>query len=304
MYDLTVIGSPSFDWITHNSVKRDSRTLAGPALTAALTTSRLGIENMVFIGSISTEFETLFINEINRYGIPEYFAIDSPETGGFEIECYDDKNPVISGVLGVPKSIGIREFPEEFLSAKIIALCPLLQEVDAELVEWICNSSDAMVLLDPQLRTVDDNRKLSIISELFVASKTRSFIDYIIPSEHEAFLITGESDPFVAAEIIVDSIADHCVITLDSQGSLLFDGKKFSIISSQTSKVCELMDANSAFLGGFAYGLLNDYVPASCAALGTSVVTFLDPDIRPDVNLDLVDVLEKANTIAFDIVTR
>ncbi|MHA1850599.1 MAG: hypothetical protein ACTSW8_04985, partial [Candidatus Thorarchaeota archaeon] len=90
MYDLVVIGSPSFDWITHNSVRRASRTLAGPAFTTALTTSKLGIENMVFIGSISSEFETQFANEVNRYGIPERFTIESPETGGFEIECYDD----------------------------------------------------------------------------------------------------------------------------------------------------------------------------------------------------------------------
>jgi len=158
--------------------------------------------------------------------------------------------------------------------------------------------------LDPQLRTVDQNRKLSVISELFVASKTRSFIDYIIPSERDAFLITGESDPFVAAEILVDSIADHCVIALDSQGSLLFDGKKFSIIPSQSSKVCELMDASSAFLGGFAFGLLNDYTPASCAALGTSVVTFMAPEDRPDINLNHSEVMQKANNIALDIETR
>ena len=102
----------------------------------------------------------------------------------------------------------------------------------------------------------------------------------------------------------MDSIADHCVIALDSQGSLLFDGKKFSIIPSQSSKVCELMDASSAFLSGFVFGLLNDYIPSSCAALGTSVVTFLDPDIRPNINLNPTEVLEKANTIALDIETR
>lgn len=304
MYDLVVIGCPSFDWITHNSVKRTSRTLSGPAFTAALTASKLGIENMVLIGSISSDFKPQFVSEVNSYGISEYFTINSPETGGFAIECNDDKDSVITSVLGVPKPLGIRAIPEEFLSAKIIALSPLLQEIDAELVEWICNSSDAQILLDPQLRTIDENHELSVISELFVASKTRSFIDYIIPSEREAFLITGESDPFVAAEIIVDSIADHCVIALDSQGSLLFDGKKFSIIPSQSAKVCALMDATSAFLGGFAYGLLNDYTPSSCAALGTSVVTFMIPEDRPDINLNPSEVMEKANAIALDIETR
>jgi len=304
MYDLTVIGCPSYDWITYNSIKRATRTLSGPAITTALTTTKLGIENMVLIGSISSEFQTQFINELDSYGIPEYFSIESPETGGFEIECDDDKDPVIASVIGIPKRIGIREIPEEFLSSKIIALCPLLQEIDAELVEWICNSSDAQILLDPQLRTIDENHKLSVISELYVASRTRSFIDYIIPSEREAFLITGESDPFVAAEIIVDSIADRCVITLDSQGCLLFDGDKYSVIPSQSAKMCDLMDASAAFLGGFIFGLLNDYTPSSCAALGTSVVTFMSPESRPDFPLNLTNVLQKADAIALDIETR
>ncbi|TFH00191.1 MAG: hypothetical protein E4H14_19940, partial [Candidatus Thorarchaeota archaeon] len=213
MYDIVVIGCPSFNRVTHNSITNPERILSGPAITTAVITSKLGIENMVLIGSLSSEFETQLVSEFNSLGIPEYFIIDSPETGGFEIECDGDKDPVITSVLGIPNPIGIREIPEEFLSSKIIALCPLLQEVDAELVEWICNSSDAQILLDPQLRTVNENRKLGVISELYVASKTRSFIDYIIPSEREAFLITGESDPFVASEIIVDSIADNCIIT-------------------------------------------------------------------------------------------
>jgi sugar/nucleoside kinase (ribokinase family) len=306
MYDLVVIGSPSYDRITYNSVKRTERALSGPAITASLTTSQLGSDNMVLVGPISSDFETQLVSEYNQLGIPEYFAVKSPETGGFEIDCEDDKDPIITGIVGVPKSIGIRDIPDEFLSSKFIALCPLLQEINAELVEWLCNSSDAQILLDPQLRTVDDDRKLTVISDLKVASKTRSFIDYIIPSEHEAFLITGESDPFVAAEIIVDSIADNCVIALDSRGSLLFDGNKFSIIPSQSVEICDLTDASSAFLGGFAFGLLNDYIPSSSAALGTAVVTFMPPKgrNRTDFHLNPSEVLERANTIALDIETR
>lgn len=304
MYDIAVIGCPSFNRVTHNSISNPERTLSGPAITTAIITSKLGIENMVLIGSLSSEFKTQLVTEFNSLGIPEYFTIDSPETGGFEIECDEDKDPVITKVLGIPKPIGIREIPEEFLSSKIIALCPLLQEVDAELVEWICNSSDAQILLDPQLRTVNDNRKLEIISELYVASKTRSFIDYIIPSEQEAFLITGEADPFVAAEIIVDSIADNCIITLDSQGSLLFDGQHYSIIPSQSARQCVLNDASAAFLSGFALGLLQNQQPSDCAALGTSVVTFMSPRSGNDIHLNPSKVQQKANEIAQDIEIR
>ena len=304
MYDIVVIGCPSFDRITRNSRTNPERILSGPAITTATTLTKLGIENLVVIGSLNTDFEIQLIDEFDNLGIPEHFTIFSPETGGFEIECDDDKSPVITKVLGIPKRLGIREIPEEFLSSKIIALCPLLQEVDAELVEWICNSSDAQILLDPQLRTINDNRKLDVISELYIASKTRSFIDYIIPSEHEAFLITGESDPFVAAEIIVDSIADNCIITLDSLGSLLFDGQKYSIIPSQSARQCALNDASAAFLAGFALGLLQNQKPSDCAALGTSVVTFISPGRVNDIHLNPSEVQQKAIEIAQDIETR
>jgi fructose-1-phosphate kinase PfkB-like protein len=179
-----------------------------------------------------------------------------------------------------------------------------MQEIDTELVEWICNSSDSLILMDPQLRTADEHRKLTIISELFVESKTRSFIDYIIPNEHEAFLITGEADPFLAAEIIVDSIADHCIITLDSQGSLLYDGKKFSIIPSQTIEVCDARGAEPAYVAGFAYGLLDDKPFSDCAALGTATAGFKLLGNGTDFHLDPVQVRRKAEEIALDIETR
>jgi len=304
MYDITVIGCPSFDRITRNSIKSTTRSLSGPAVTTAVTTTKLGIENMVIIGSISSEFAAQLVSDFENLGIPEYYTIDSHETGGFEIECNDDAEPIYTSILGIPKSLGIRDIPEEFLSSKIIILSPLLQEIDAELVEWICNSSDSLILLDPQLRTADENRKPAIISELYVTSKTRSFIDYIIPNEHEAFLITGEVDPFVAAEIIVDSIADHCIITLDSQGSLLFDGEKFSIIPSQTIEACDVDGAGPAFVAGFASGLLDNRAAPNCVALGTAVAGFKEPQSGMNFQLNLAQIRRRAEEIALDIETR
>lgn len=304
MYDLAVIGSPSFDRIIRNSIASNKRSLSGPAMTTAATAAKLGIEHMVFVGSLSSDFTTQLITNFDSLGIPEYYTIESPETAGFEIEYNGREEPVFNSVLGIPKALGIRDIPEEFLSSKIIILSPLLQEIDAELVEWICNSSDALVLLDPQLRTVDENRKITVISELSVASKTHSFIDYIFPNEHEASLITGETDPFVAAEIIVDSIADNCIVTLNSQGSILYDGKKFSIIPSQTIDICDTRGAGAAFVAGFAFGLLRNKKPADCAALGTSVSGFKLLGNGIDFHLDQTQVQIKAEEIALEIETR
>ena len=94
MYDITVIGCPSFDRVTRNSIKNPIRSLSGPAVTTALTVSKLGIENMVIIGSISNEFSDQLVLDFDNLGIPEYYKIDSPETGGFEIECNDGEDPI------------------------------------------------------------------------------------------------------------------------------------------------------------------------------------------------------------------
>jgi len=280
MYDLVVIGSPAFDRIIRNSMQSNGRTLSGPAITTTVTSFKLGIEHMVFVGSLSSEFTPQLVSNFDSLGIPEHYTIESPETGGFDIEYNGREEPVFTNVLGIPKVLGIRDIPEEFLSSKIIILSPLLQEIDAELVEWICNSSDALVLLD------------------------RSFIDYIFPNELDAFLITGETDPYVAAEIIVDSIADNCIIILDSQGSLLYDGKKFSIIPSQTIEVCDSNGAGAAFVAGFAFGLLSNQQPADCAALGTSAAGFKLLGNGIDFQMDQSQVQSRAVEIALDIETR
>jgi sugar/nucleoside kinase (ribokinase family) len=269
-----------------------------------VTASKLGIENMVLVGSVSSEFSHQLVEEYYNLGIPEHYIIDSPETCGFEIDCSVGEVPRISSVLGVPKPIRIRDIPEEFLSSKIIVLSPLLQEVNDELVEWICNSSDGLILLDPQLRTVDEHRALTIISEFYVTSKTRSFIDYIISNEHEAAIITGEADPYIAAEIIVESIADHCIITLDSQGSLHFDGKKFSIIPSQRIDECDSAGAEAAYVAGFAQGLLNNQSPPDCAALATAVAGFKLLGDGFEFQLNPNQIKQKTRQIALEIETR
>ncbi len=304
MYDLVIIGCPSYDRIIRNSNRSPNRILSGPAVTTAVTASKLGIENMVLVGSASPEFSHQLSEDYYKFGIPEHYIIESSETCGFEIDCRNGGVPTISSVLGVPSAIGIRDIPEEFLSSRVIVLSPILQEVNAELVEWICNSSDGIIVLDPQLRTVDENRALTIISELYVTSKTRSFIDYIISNEHEAAIITGEADPFVAAEVIVESIADPCIITLDSQGSLYFDGKHFSIIPSQTVEECDIAGAEAAYVAGFAQGLLKHQSPPDCAALATAVAGFKLLGDGFEFRLNPNQIEQKTRQIALEIETR
>jgi len=303
MYDLVVIGSPSFD----RSVKPMSNNgpqLSGPAIYSARSAAQLGIENMAIVGPISPQYLEKFAIYLDKLDIPEYYPINSPDTGGFELEYNGGTEPNYISVIGVPKAIGIRDIPDEFLSARVIVLSPLLQEISAELVEWICNSSDAIILLDPQLRDISTKRKLVVVSELQVLEKTRSFLDFIKPNELEASLITGEKDMFLAAELLVESLAERCIITLGEKGSLIYDGNEFIIVPTYPTQPKDTIGAGASFLAGFALGLLEERTIANCGALGSAVASKRVERTGLEFILIRSEVEQRAAHIAYNVVTR
>jgi sugar/nucleoside kinase (ribokinase family) len=273
MYDLVVIGSPSFDLVAKGQRQGNGRSLSGPAIYTARSAAQLGIENMALIGSLSRQYLDQFTNCLHELGIPEYYSIDSPDTGGFEIEYNGGADPSYLSVLGVPKSIGIRDIPDEFLSARVIILSPLLQEIGAEFVEWLCNSSSATILLDPQLRDMGTDKQLKMVSELQIIEKTNCFLDFIKPNELEAYLITGEKDVFLAAELLVDMLAENCIITLAEKGSLVYDGNVYTIVPSYHSHARDTQGAGAAFLAGFATGYIEGKNMVDAAAFATAVAS-------------------------------
>lgn len=301
MYDLVVIGSPSFDRVVRKSILTHERLLSGPSIVTAVAAARLGIENMVVIGSLSSQDSTLFENASDMLGVPEYFRIDSPVSGGFEVEYNDGAEPLFTKLLGIPKAIGIRDIPEEFLSTRYILLSPLLQEISAELIEWLCNSSDAIILMDPQLRKSETGDKISTLKELEIASKTSCFLDFIKPNEQEAFWITDERDPFVAAEILVDTLAENCIITRGVHGSIVYDGNEFKIIPSYKVQEIDTFGAGATFFAGFISGLLDGKKYDFCAALGASAASFKVSGEYPRFALDRNVVYDRANEITPDI---
>ena len=303
MYDLVVIGSPSFDRLV-KPLSNNGRQLSGPAMYTARGADQLGIENMAIVGSISGQYLDQFVFTLEKLGIPEYYPINSPETGGFELEYNGGTEPNYISVLGIPKAIRIRDIPDEFLSARIIILSPLLQEISAELVEWICNSSDAAILLDPQLRDIGIEKKLVVVSELQVIEKTRSFLDFIKPNELEATLITGEKDMFLAAELLVESLAERCIITLGERGSLIYDGSEFIVVPTYRTQPRDTLGAGAAFLAGFAQGLLEERTIANCGALGSAVASKKIERTGLEFSLVRSEVEQRALQISSELMKR
>jgi len=292
MYDIVVIGNPTF---------HDER-LSGPGVYAAATAALIGFENLAIVSSVGNKVADKFIQGVTALGIPEYYVIDANDKGAVEI-----RSPTLDKkvrVLGIPDKIRIRDIPEEFLRTRVLLLSPSLQEINAEFVEWICSSTDAHVFLDPQLRRLTSDGRLEVVREFSVMEKTQSYLDFIIPNQIESEWITGESDPYLAAELIVEWSSEACVITLGKDGSLVYDGKDFNIIPSYPVEEVDSVSAGAVYLAAFASQLLAGETLTECAVYASSVASLKVENQGTEFSIDAAEIARRNEKIGSLVETR
>jgi fructose-1-phosphate kinase PfkB-like protein len=292
MYDIVVIGNPTF----HNG------RLSGPSVYSAATVAQIGFEHLAIVSSVGGNVADKFIQGVAALGIPEYYVIDTNDRGAVEL-----RSPTLdstTSVLGIPDKIGIRSIPEEFLRTQAILLSPSLQEINAEFVEWICSSTDAHVFLDPQLRGLTSDGRLEVIRDFSVMEKTQSYLDVIKPNQLESEWITGESDPYLAAELIVEWASEACVTTLGKNGSLVYDGKDFNIIPSYTVEEVDSAGAGAVYLAAFASQLIAGKTLTDCAVYASSIASLKVENQGIEFSIDDTEIARRNEKIASSVETR
>jgi sugar/nucleoside kinase (ribokinase family) len=266
MYEIVVIGNPTF------LLQSELHRLSGPSVYSAATLAKLGSEQIAIVGSLSPSLREEFVSSVNTLGIPEYFIVSDDGESVRQIEASEDTEPSVD-FLGVPHPIGIRDIPDEFLRARAILLCPSLQEINSELIEWICNSSDSLIFMNPQLKSISSEGRLEYVKELNLMEKTHCFIDVLQPNEKEALLITGESDPYLAAELLVEWASEVCIVTLGERGSLIYDGSEYQIIPPYKTNSVDPYEAGSVYLSGFTSQHLKGKNLSECGAYASSLAS-------------------------------
>ncbi|NHI88506.1 MAG: hypothetical protein EAX87_03225 [Candidatus Thorarchaeota archaeon] len=292
MYDLVVIGNPTF----HNG------RLSGPSIYSAATAAKIGIEQMAIVSSVTTTLADAFISGADELGIPEYFIVDAKEKEGVEIN-----NPSInhdSSIIVIPSKISIRSIPEEFLNSQAILLSPSLQEITPEFIEWVCSSTDTLVFLDPQLRKLNSDGRLEFIREFSVAEKTESYLDIIKSNQLESELLTGESDPYLAAELMVQWAAEACIITFGKKGCLTYDGTDFNHIPAFPTEEVDPVGAGSVFLASFASQSINGMPIVDCGVYASSIASLKVESLGMDFSIRESEVDRRSNFISDSIETR
>lgn len=96
--------------------------------------------------------------------------------------------------------------------------------------------------------------------------------DVFIPSQNEAFKITGTNDPVVSAKFLRDCGVRIAGVKLGEKGCYIeSEHESFFMPSIHCDNVVDLTGAGDAFMSGFVYGILQDWPLKECAKFGTGM---------------------------------
>ncbi|MCF2136038.1 MAG: PfkB family carbohydrate kinase [Candidatus Thorarchaeota archaeon] len=267
MYDLLVIGNP-VSLIKEGHLPGE--IVLGPSVVAASIAARLGVLDMVLAGNVPPMWREHLIADLDRYTIPEHYFVDSQAYREVSVPTPDG---VSVRIAVSDERISIRNFPEEFLTAKAIVLAPFGDEIDPELAEWIASSSTGTILWDPGLFRLRQDEAIPLSPERGDLVRFLKSVDIVSINIKEGDALVGASDPHIAAELLVEWGATTSIVTDGSNGSILYDGTDFISVPAYPIENAWRCWTGAAFVAGLTYGVIHEERITDSTALASSVAS-------------------------------
>lgn len=104
--------------------------------------------------------------------------------------------------------------------------------------------------------------------------KLLKYVDFIFPNEAEIALLTGESDPRVNAELLVEAGVGCAVIKCGKNGCVIQTKNQFiELPAYPVDNVVDSTGAGDSFVAGFLYGLQQGYSVEECGIFANAVAS-------------------------------
>ena len=298
MPKVVCIGNPVYDLISTPSVKPTGRVLSGCSTNACLAFSKLGL-NGFLVGNVGDDFSARLKDDLNKRNV-EFKLYHSEQTGGFQLEYYDDQGNRHLSILGQAGDIQFEILPE-LKDASLVLLGPILGEVSKNFGYQIREHTSAPIFLDPQ-GTLRKSRDGKIAHEITDDFKELASISKVVKAnELETETVTGvapRSNPRKAVEALHKYGAEISILTLAEAGSIIFDGKNFFEIPPYTTNAIDPTGAGDTYAAGFCYQYLREpsnLLKAGC--FGSSVASVMVENTGPDFPLTLDEAEQRATTL-------
>lgn len=247
----------------------------GKGANQAVAAARLGAD-VSFIGCVGNDdFGKQNIFSLSSEGInTTYIKTTNTHTGIAVIVVNDTAQNQITVIPGANHQVTPEQVTEALDAAPRVD-CVLLQ-LEIPLPAVICaaelaRKNGSLVILNPA-------PAIPIPEELI------ALVDYLIPNEHEAYVLTGKKDMTEAGKTLIAHGAKHVIITLGDKGTLLVNGTHQTISPFHVHAV-DPTAAGDAFVAAFAVSLLEGKPPKEAIrfANAAGALTATKPGAQPSL---------------------
>lgn len=221
---------------------------AGSRILGFLKDSGIAVDKIIIESGIDTSINIVLIDE---HG--ERHFLTNP-LGSQRKLTEDDIYPHLDSAKGV-------------VSFASIFVSPLLDiPAMTRLFKKIKEKPDRILVAD--LTKAKKGERLEDMTELL------PYVDYILPNEDEISLLTGVNDPYINANLLIESGVSCAVIKRGSKGCLIRTGTELYDVPAYPVKNCiDTTGAGDSFAAGFLWALSEGLPLIECGCFACAVAS-------------------------------
>jgi sugar/nucleoside kinase (ribokinase family) len=264
--------------------------LGGTPTYVSLGAKMLG-KRVKVISKIGGDFPKKFVSTLAELRIDiNEIKIEGASTTTFRIEHKGDVRSLrLKKVCSEIHPGDLKNLPGTVL------VSPIAGEISAETIP---NINAKIIALDPQGLLREAQEDGSIVLKKRFDDQILEEVTIFKSSMEELRIITGKNEPSKGLSIIVDSGPEIAIVTMGRKGALIaIKEKRYAIPAFEVPEVVDTTGAGDIFIGGFLSAYIEGKTPLWCAALGSSMASFLVQTIGPRINASEEQLMIRAEEI-------
>jgi sugar/nucleoside kinase (ribokinase family) len=260
-------------------------TAAGAAAGTAVDLAKIGVP-VASLGAVGDdELGDFLVMIMERRGVDVSGVVRKPgeQTAASILPIRPDGGRPSFHVPGANLGLSLADLDQERIAgAEIVHLGGMD-------VTWGLHDPAFFALLDKirENGTVVTMDLLSNMPDLMPAVRTfLPHIDYFLPNEEQALMLTGADTPEAAAEALLAEGLEGALVTLGEEGSLVATASGHTRVPALDVPVVDTTGCGDAYCAGFVAGLLGGRDVVGAARLGTAVAARVAGGLGSDAGLD------------------
>ncbi|MDE6326334.1 MAG: ribokinase [Duncaniella sp.] len=246
-YDICCVGHITLDKIV--TPKQTVYMPGGTSFYFAHGISCLNPSDFLLVTALA-ESEMKAVDDIRAKGV-EVKVLPSRNSVYFENTYGENQNNRTQRVLAKADPFTVDGLKD--VDAKIYHLGSLLaDDFSLDVIKYL--STKGVVSVDAQgyLREVRGDKVFPVDWE--EKREALKYITILKANEHESEVLTGETDPYKAARILADWGVKEVLLTLGSEGSLIYAGGEYCEIPAfEPDEVVDATGCGDTYMTGFLY---------------------------------------------------